>query len=142
MVTLSVSCMKDSFVYDDIESVVYFLNSGKVAMKVTAKSYDVVVIKGGNTNDNTDVTVAIDESIVPEYNSSNGTSYQIIPATAFSFESSTVKIDNKTKAATYPLSLNLSNLDSGSWMLPLRLTSNTTKVNETKDKLMLVIEIK
>lgn len=142
MVTLSVSCMKDSFVYDDIESVVYFLNSGKVSMKITAKSYDVVVIKGGNTNDNTDVTVAVDEAIVSEYNSVNGTTYQVIPADAYSFESSTVKVDNKTKSVSYPLSLNLSVLESGTWMLPLRLTSGTTKVNENKDKLMLVIEIK
>lgn len=142
MVTLGVSCTKDAFVYDDIESIVYFLNSGKVSMKVTAKSYDAVVIKGGNTNDATEVTVAIDESLIPEYNSANGTFYQLMPEAAYSFDSSNMKVNNSTKMVKYPITLDMTNLNSGSWMIPLRLTSNTTKVNEKKDKLMLVIEIK
>lgn len=139
---LCASCTKKAFVYEDIESVVYFLNSGKVSLKPTAKSYEIVVVKGGNTDDEAQVTVAVDERVIEDYNSDNRTIYDLMPESAYSLTSVTQTIDNSTKIVSYPLTLDLTDLSTGSWMLPLRLTSGTTKVNENKDKLMLVIEIK
>lgn len=139
---LCASCTKKAFVYEDIESVVYFLNSGKVSLKPSAKSYEIIVVKGGNTDDKPLVTVTVDETIIEDYNSDNGSIYDLMPESVYAISSVTETIDNKTKIVSYPITLDLTNLSTGSWMLPLRLTSSTTKVNENKDKLMLVIEIK
>lgn len=139
---LCASCTKKAFVYEDIESVVYFLNSGKVSLKPSAKSYEIIVVKGGNTDDKPLVTVTVDERIIEDYNSDNGSIYDLMPESVYAISSVTETIDNTTKIVSYPITLDLTNLSTGSWMLPLRLTSSTTKVNENKDKLMLVIEIK
>lgn len=139
---LCASCTKKAFVYEDIESVVYFLNSGKVSLKPSAKSYEIIVVKGGNTDDKPLVTVTVDETIIEDYNSDNGSIYDLMPESVYAISSVTETIDNTTKIVSYPITLDLTNLSTGSWMLPLRLTSSTTKVNENKDKLMLVIEIK
>lgn len=139
---LCASCTKKAFVYEDIESVVYFLNSGKVSLKPSAKSYEIIVVKGGNTDDKPLVTVTVDETIIEDYNSDNGSIYDLMPESVYDISSVTETIDNTTKIVSYPITLDLTNLSTGSWMLPLRLTSSTTKVNENKDKLMLVIEIK
>ena len=121
---------------------VYFLNSGKVSLKPSAKSYEIIVVKGGNTDDKPLVTVTVDERIIEDYNSDNGSIYDLMPESVYAISSVTETIDNTTKIVSYPITLDLTNLSTGSWMLPLRLTSSTTKVNENKDKLMLVIEIK
>ncbi len=142
MAVVCASCTKQAFVYEDIESVVYFLNSGKVSLKPSSKSYEAVVIKGGNTNDETEVTVIIDESVGEEYNSENGTIYNLMPETAYSFTSGIQKVSNETKMVTYPIAIETAELEAGAWMIPIRLKSSTTKVNENKDKLLLVIEIK
>jgi hypothetical protein len=142
LAVLCASCTKKAFVYEDIETIVYFLNSGKVSLKPSVKSYEIVVVKGGNTEDEPQVTVAVDERVLEDYNSDNGTIYDLMPESAYDFSSGTAMINNETKIVTYPLTMDLTNLTTGSWMIPLKLTSGTSKVNENKDKLMLVIEIK
>lgn len=142
LTVLCASCTKKAFVYEDIETVVYFLNSGKVSLKPSAKSYEIVVVKGGNTEEEPQVAVVIDERVLEDYNSDNGTIYNLMPESAYDFCSGTLTINNETKIVSYPLTMDLTNLTTGSWMIPLKLTSSTAKVNENKDRLMLVIEIK
>lgn len=136
------SCTKDFFVYDDIESRVYFLKSGIVSLKLNSKSCEAVVVKGGYTKDSPVVSVDVDQAVIQSYNEKYGTDYKMLPPSTYSFEGGEKVVDRDSNVTRYVIDLDLEDLDSGAWMLPVRLTSNDVAVNNDKDVLMFTIEIK
>jgi hypothetical protein len=140
LLTLAVSCSK-IFVYDEIDTVVYFLSSGTVSLRPNATTYDVVVYRGGLSGAPT-ANISVDKSIVDNYNTENGTSFSCLPEECYSIPASAVKIDEALGAAHCLVSLKLDSLPSGSWMLPLKLTSSEVKVNDKKNVLILILETK
>ncbi len=136
----AVSCSK-IFVYDDIDSVVYFLNSGTVSLKVTTTSYDVVVYRGGLSGAPT-ANISVDKSVMDNYNADKSASYSLMPESCYSLSASSVTIDEASGIAHCKVSLTLDGLSSGFWMLPLKLSSPEAKVNENKNVLMLILEVK
>lgn len=136
----AVSCSK-IFVYDDIDTVVYFLNSGTVSLKPTTTSYDVVVYRGGLSGTPT-ASISVDKSVMDSYNADKATSFNLMPESCYSLSASAVTVDAASGAAHCMVSLTLDGLSSGFWMLPLKLSSSEAKVNENKNVLMLILEVK
>lgn len=136
----AVSCSK-IFVYDQIDAVVYFLHSGTVSLKPTTTAYDAVVYRGGLSGTPT-ANISVDKSVMDNYNADNAASYNLLPEGCYSIPASAVTIDEATGAAHCQISLTLDGLSPGFWMLPLKLTSSEAKVNEKKNVLMLILEVK
>lgn len=100
-----------------------------------------------NTTDHPDVTVHIeyDAGLVTEYNSTNGTSYAILPEEYVAIENSTVTIaaDTTASADTVKFFLNeemdLSMLTERTYLAPFRLSSDNMTVSQQMGNLWFIV---
>lgn len=107
-------------------------------------SIDLSVAKGGLMDAGGTVTFSVDQALLDSLNNADGTDYQLLPTSCYSFENATFNVTpggNRHVVGgtlTYdPAEINkLSGFGNLKYVLPLRVTSTGTPMNEKRTAVM------
>ncbi len=147
-VTGLTSCLDEDPFFDPeaVENVIEFYSAGNVASPATApyplfiNSFEIVpevdfpIVVGYSGADVApeDITVTIgiaNESVLEEYNESEGTHYELLPASVYTLPSTTVTIPKGERRATYIVKLKTNQFDlTKNFALPLTITNASTGI--------------
>lgn len=142
MVLLScISCdeYRDQFELDDQ---LYLQKSGLTEMTVFnwgTFTYELPVIKSGKGNHPATVRLSIDESILSEYNTTNGTDYKLMPENCYKLQSPTLSLTEKDYRAFFlidfdPEVLTALAAEGGKFALPCRMETENTSIQIAEEE--------
>ncbi len=123
------SCKKDSDKVDTTPNF-YFVNGGTdnfannliLFPSADTITYNMVISSTYLTAKPVTITVSVQDSARQSYNEAYSTSYQLMPSTAYSFQT-TITASTESVYDTIPLKLNKQFLANGEYMLPVVITS-------------------
>lgn len=127
------NCKKDDDEFDTTPRF-YFLNGGTYGFDQNlvlfasedAETVNLIISSTYIKANETQVTIAVDDSYRTRYNAENGTDYQAMPTGAYSFTGSFTSITTSLYD-TVPVILNKQFLDGDNFLLPIKITSVTNK---------------
>lgn len=91
------------------------------ALLLTGASYNVDVV------DESAITVAVNQSDVDSYNSTNGTAYPILPADNYSYTGISISEEVEGEMS-FVMDLNANGLSAATYILPISLSSSTYEI--------------
>ena len=137
VLALAASCIEDSrnnFMVDDTLSLVF--DEQVVPVSVHAGGFDITVLKAGKGTQAATASLGISQEALDAYNTENGTSYKLFPASAYSFESNTVSFKAEDITAQTKLEWNpataVAALDGKSSVIPVKVEESSIDINEKR----------
>ncbi len=126
-----VSCQPNEAVGYDIEATVTLPNDGLQEVALTAEStevtYQLMAYRSGYMEGTSTAEFYVDEAALTTYNETNGTSYTMLPADAYSFSSTTVVLDNENYTGSVDLTIDAAKAQKAAFLaLPISVKSPDT----------------
>ena len=129
LIVLVASCKKDSnsidttpWFYFPAGGASNFANNLILFSSSDTVTYNMVISSTYLLTKDVTITLSVEDSARQSYNAANGTNYQLMPSSAYSFQTTIIAPKNSVYD-TIPLKLNKQLLEGGDYMLPVVITS-------------------
>ncbi len=126
---------------------IYLIKSGiQPAQLYNFGSYDyeLPVYKSGYGTKKASIELTVDPALLTSYNSGNGTSYQLLPASCYSLKTNTINMNEEAASEKYTVAFNTSEIlklqgNGNSYILPLLVKSlNGIALDSAKSRVLLM----
>jgi hypothetical protein len=144
---LSLSACQDERNNYMVNDKIGLLNPNLIEAKVyngINANYNLYVIKSGKGQQNTQVSISVEDSVLKNYNSANGTNYVQLPENCYTITSKTLSFGKEDYCKAFEINWNIQSLTSllaskNNYALPVHLNIDNSSITPGIDRMSTLI---
>lgn len=140
-----IACENDTEVQRTIDSTLLIPKSGLQTITYAADqptvTYEVALYRSGYNEGSSTATLIVDEAALANYNTKQGTTYQLMPADCYSMPETTVHLTNSLFMRSVDVAFQTASIPEGDYLLPITVKSaDNTPVNKNLQTVLIAVE--
>ena len=143
---------EDNRMTDIPDNELYIVHSGEQAQRVLIQAekinYDISIYRSGLSNASGDATLVVDQAVLDDYNSANGTNYEILPEQYYTIGKTNFSFSGESGKDTTSLQIDVKGVEklqgirTRKFVVPMKIKSNSNlALSKEKSEVIFIPEI-